>query len=153
MLPVFALFALLILLLCCRRRRRRQPGALQALESPNMTQKPSGGAVTAAAARQGNLSPSEPDHTDLPPTVPLLAQQGAIQQRLRNLRLSESVTSLPNPYDLYDPERTLPPAPPSASSHSDHAALLALAAADAPSASSHPPSSYLLSHHHHRSHT
>lgn len=119
-------------------------------------------AVGGVSTRQANLPPtSQQANTDaLPAIVPLLAstaqaqarheQGSSTQQRLRNLQRSNSVSSLPNPYDAYDPERTLPPAPPSDSNHShnhssEYAALLALAASSptSPTETSHPPSSYV----------
>lgn len=118
-------------------------------------------AVGGVSTRLANLPPtgSQQINTDaLPAIVPLLAPTGearhdqgsSTQQRLRNLQRSNSVSSLPNPYDVYDPERTLPPAPPSDSNHShnhssEYAALLALAASSptSPTETSHPPSSYV----------
>lgn len=115
-------------------------------------------AIGAVSTRQANLPPTGSQQTNtgaLPAIVPLLAPTGearheqvfSTQQRLRNLQRSNSVSSLPNPYDAYDPERTLPPAPPSDSGHShnhssEYAALLALAASS-PTETSHPPSSYV----------
>jgi hypothetical protein len=145
--------ALVSLLVCCRRRYRRRPDSeLSSAEGAYMVEKPSNTTSGADAVRHANVPPSQSTVAETLPILPLTAAHHEPSHErdnsqpefyMRNLQRSASISSMPNPYDMYNPDRDLPFVPPSQSSQSDHAELLAaMPASSTHAAHSHSPSSF-----------
>ncbi|KAI0686366.1 hypothetical protein BC835DRAFT_461032 [Cytidiella melzeri] len=145
-----ALLAVGFLLLWYRRRRnRRREKTSLAAQSAYMGDKAISDAVEADATRSSNIPASRYANGEAVPNIPLLVphgdpgdEQGKAVQHLRNLQRSRSISSMPNPYDFYNPERNLPPVPPNNSSSLEHAELLAASPSSMPSPTSPFTSSY-----------
>lgn len=112
MILVVALLSLATVLLCCWRRRKRQH-LLHAEEAALITDKTSTASNTANIARQ-----SQPLGLQTVPIIPLVTAHRALngvqeepQYHFNNLQRSSSTSSMPNPYETYNPDRDLPPVP------------------------------------------
>lgn len=117
---MLAVFAIIFLLFCWRRNLRKQKALT---DRGGVTEKYGEGIRTQLVA--GNLDTqglrssrrAQPDNSSWP-AIPLLAPQAQSQGErhsetnlYRSLERTPSVSSLPNPYDAYVPERDLPPVP------------------------------------------
>jgi hypothetical protein len=109
----------------------------------------------ANAVRLANVPSSQSTGGETLPILPIAAahldpghkdEDPQPEYPMRNLRRSGSISSMPNPYDMYNPDRDLPSVPASQSSQSAHTDLLAAVPTSGIHAfHSHPPSSFTTS--------